>query len=52
MREAFKATAEVEDERMRVVFLKIGDEEIQQERFPSARPPENHGVGDIAVVEI
>src|SRR5882762_508357 len=37
---------------MRIVFLEIGDEEIQQERFPGARSPKNHGVGHIAVVEI
>src|SRR6266436_5486264 len=37
---------------MRIVFLEIGDEEIQQERFPRARSAKNHGVGHIAVVEI
>src|SRR6266852_5573606 len=50
--EAFKAPAQVEDERVRIVFLEIGDEEIQQERFSSASSPKNHGVGHIAVVEI
>src|SRR5271163_2267398 len=43
--EAFKASAQVEDERVRIVFLEIGDEEIQQERFSSPRSPKNHGVG-------
>ena len=50
--EAFKAPAQIEDERVRIVFLEIGDEEIQQERFSGTRSPENHGVGHIAVMEI
>src|ERR1019366_7944849 len=52
LREAFKASAQIENERVRIVFLKVGDQEIQQERFPGARPPENHGVCHIAVMEI
>src|SRR6202167_5618611 len=50
--EAFKASAQVEDERVRIVLLEIGDEEIQQERFSSSRSPKNHAVGDIPIVEI
>ncbi len=52
LREAFKAPAQIEDEGMRIVFLKIGDEEIKEERFPGTGSPENHGVGHIAVMEI
>ena len=52
MREAFKTSAQIEDERVRVVFLEIGDEEIKQKRFTRTRPAENHGVGDIAVMQI
>jgi hypothetical protein len=37
---------------LRGVFLQVGDEEIQQEAFPGARSPQNHGMGHIAVVEI
>ena len=50
--QAFKASAQIEDERVRIVFLQIGDEEIQQERFSSARAAENHGVGHVAVMEV
>ena len=40
LREAFKAPAQVEDERVRLVFLEIGDEEIQQETiFPAPVRP-------------
>ena len=52
LREAFEAASQIEDECVRIVFLEIGDEEIEQERLPGAGPPENHGVGDIAVVEV
>ena len=52
LREAFEASAQIEDEGVRIVFLKIGDEEIEQETFAGAGSPKNHGVGHIAVVEI
>src|SRR5579863_3876705 len=52
LREALKAPAQIEDEGVRSIFLKIGDEEIQKETFSRARPAENHGVGHVAVVEI
>ena len=52
LREAFKTSAQVEDERVRVVFLQIGDQEIEEERFSRAGPAENHGVGHIAVMEV
>ena len=52
MGEAFKAPAQVEDEGVWIVFLKICDEEIEQKRLPGTRSPENHGVGHIAVMEI
>src|ERR1700691_4627182 len=44
LREALKASAQIEDEGMRVVFLEIGDEEIQKETLAGARSSENHGV--------
>ena len=52
LRQAFEASAQIEDEGVRSVFLQIGDEEIQKKRFPGARSPENHGVGHIAVMKI
>src|SRR5271168_1972716 len=52
LREALKAPAQIEDEGVRSIFLKIGDEEIQKETFARARPAENHRVRHVAVVEI
>src|SRR6267378_659781 len=37
---------------MRIVFLKIGDEEIQKETFARAGSAEDHGVGHIVVMKI
>src|SRR6266404_6082648 len=52
LREAFKTPAQIEDEGVRVVFLQVGNEEVQKETFSRARSPENHGVRHIAVMEI
>ena len=52
LREAFKAPAQVEDERVRIVFLEISDQKVQKKTLPGTRPPENHGVCHIAVMEI
>src|SRR5882762_6736236 len=43
LREALEAASQIKDEGVRLVFLKIGDEEIQQERFPCTGSPKNHG---------
>src|ERR1700733_7424877 len=50
--EAFKAPAEVENECVRLVFLEIRNDEIQQETFSSPGSPQDHGVGDVSVVKI
>src|SRR6266851_4915781 len=50
--EALEAPAQVEDECVRIVFLQIGDEEIQEERFPRPRPPEDHGMGGVFAMQI
>src|SRR5260370_1288541 len=52
LREAFKTAAQIEDKRVRVVFLKIGNEEIEEERLPRPGPAQDHGMRDIAVMEI
>ena len=52
LRQALEAPAQIENEGVRLVLLEIGDQEIQQERLSRAGPPENHGVGHVAVVEI
>src|SRR5579859_6041269 len=50
--EALEAPAQVKDERPRFVFLEIGDEKVQKERFASTCAPENHGVGHVVMMEI
>src|SRR4029077_2527024 len=52
MREAFKAAAKIENEGVRVIFLEIGDQEVQQEGLSGAGAAENHGVRHVLVVEI
>src|SRR5229473_5841258 len=52
LRKAFKAPTQVKNERVRIVFLKIGNEEIQQERLPCTRSPKDHRVGHIAIMEV
>ena len=52
LRKTLKAAAQVEDEGVGIVFLEIGNQEIQEKRFSRARAPENHGVGDVAVMEV
>ena len=49
---AFKASAQIEDERMRRVLLEIRDEKVQQERLSRAGSPENHRVRNVPVVKI
>src|SRR6202167_2827 len=51
-RETFKAPTQIKNERVRRVFLQVGDQEVQEKAFPGARAPENHGMGHIAVVKI
>jgi hypothetical protein len=50
--QAFKATAQIEDEGVRVVLLHVRDEEIQEERFSRARAAQNHRVGHVTVMKI
>ena len=52
MCKALEAPAQVKDERPRFVFLEIGDEKIQKERFASTCAPENHGVGHVVMMEV
>ncbi len=52
LRQAFKTSAQVENEGVRCVLLETGDQEIEQKRLPRAGSPEDHGVRDIAVMEI
>src|SRR5882724_9372266 len=41
LREAFKTPAQIEDEGVRVVFLQVGDEEVEEEGLPRAGPAQN-----------
>src|SRR5216683_510231 len=52
MCKALEAPAQVKDERPRLVFLEIGDEKVQKERFASTCAPENHGVGHVVIMEV
>jgi hypothetical protein len=52
MCKALEAPAQVKDERPRFVFLEIGDEKVQKERFASTCAPENHGVGHVVMMEV
>ena len=47
-----KASAQVENEGVRLVFLQVGDQEIQQERLARPGTAENDGVGHVPVVEV
>src|ERR1700732_3260612 len=49
--EAFKTSAKVKDERMRIVFLEIGNKKVEEKRFARAGPAQNHRVGNIAVMQ-
>jgi len=40
----FRTSAKVENERLRIVFLEIGDEEIQQKRLARSRSAQHYGV--------
>src|ERR1700730_4678484 len=51
-RQAFKAAAQVKDEREWVIFLEIGNQEIQKKAFSAARAAQDHGVGHVTVVQI
>src|SRR4029077_15775323 len=50
--EALEAAAQVKDERERIVFLEIGNQEVQEEGLSTARPAEDHAVRDIAVMKV
>ena len=52
MCKALEAPAQVKDERPRFVFLEIGDEKVQEERFASTCAPQNHGVGHVVMMEV
>src|SRR6266851_157008 len=52
MCKALEAPAQVENKRVRVVFLQVGDEEVEEERFASTSAPKNHGMGDVVVMEV
>jgi len=52
VREAFKASTQIEDEGVRLVLLEIGDQKIEKERFASTGAAQNHGVRHIAVMKI
>src|SRR5262249_7766653 len=51
-RKAFKTSAKIEDEGVRVVFLEVRDQKIQKERLPAAGAAENHGMRRVAVMEV
>ena len=46
------AVAEVEDHRERVVLLRVGQQEVEQEALAAAGGAEDEGVADVADVEI
>src|SRR6266480_2704964 len=50
--QTLEASAQIEDKRPGIVLLEVADEKIQQKRFPGARAAENHGVRDVAVMEV
>ena len=50
--QAAETSAQVEDESVRLVFLQIGDQEIQQEGFARSGAAENDGVRHVPVVKI
>src|SRR5437016_8645653 len=50
--QTLEASAQIEDKRPGIVLLEVADEKIQQKRFPRARAAENHGVRDVAVMEV
>src|ERR1700722_1442114 len=52
LRKAFKTPAQIEDEGVRVVFLQVGDEEVEEERLSRAGPAQNHRVCNVAVVKV
>src|SRR6185437_13851020 len=51
-RQAAETPSQVEDERVRLVFLQVGDQKIQQERFARSGAAENDSVRHIPVVQI
>jgi hypothetical protein len=52
MCKALEAPAQVEDEGPRVIFLEVGNEKVQKERFASTCAPKNHGVGHVVMMEV
>src|SRR5713101_2964253 len=49
---AAKTSSQIEDECVRLVFLQVGDQKIQQEGFSRPSAAENDGVRHIPVVKI
>src|SRR5208283_886542 len=50
--QTFKAPTQVENEGVRIVFLQVGDEKVQQEGFTGPGAPENDAVGGVLAVQI
>ena len=48
----FKASAEIENEGIGIVFLEIGDQKIQEETFSGTRATKNHGVRRVTVMQV
>src|SRR5579863_7093468 len=48
----FKAAAKVEDKSIRIIFLKIGDQEVQKKRFSSARASKDHCVRSVFAMQV
>ena len=51
-REAVVAPAEIEDQGARAVALQMGDQEVEQERFPAPGRPEDQRVADVFDVQV
>ena len=50
--QALVAAAQVEDERARLVLLKVRQQEVEEETLPAARGSENEGMRVVLVVEV
>src|SRR5262249_31351444 len=51
-RETLETPPEIEDEGYGSIFLQIGDQKVEQEGFPAAGAPQNHGVRGVTVVQV
>ena len=51
-RETLETSPKVKNESEGIVFLEIRNQEIQEKGLAAAGAPENHGVGDVAIVKI